>query len=297
MNDQQRLYELAQQKADSTGGPCLDVDWVSRLAIVNINGVETRVPWQGPPPWPGDWVRVTTAGVGSMFCTLVEGSPMGTVVTVTSRVATVTGDDGVSYRYPYLGAAPLNGDRVRLDHAGRCVHPGAYSTEPDGSDVVPKPEPIPVPPPPPPAPGSATFAALWSGSWRYGAFDTDGVESSYTRVAAVGFGNQIRDTVPAGARVTRAEMQLIREWNKSYSPAAVRFGKHGYDGRPGSMSSSDLFGSISVPQDATAVDISAFIADLRSGVAKGIGIYPDSAYWIRYAPAPNGVRLYLEWSS
>lgn len=290
MNEQQRLYELGQQKADSTQGVCVDVDWAASLAVVNVNGVEYRVPWEGPAPWPGDRIRLVTAGVGNVFCKAVHGAPMGTVITVSSLIVTAQGDDGDTYRYPHLGSAPANGERVRLDHAGRCVLNGAYSTEPEGSDVVP------VPLPPPTRPGSATFTAFWSGSWRSGTFDTDGVESSYTRVAAVGFGNQIRDTVPAAARVTRAEMQLIREWNKSYSGDPVRFGKHGYDGRPGSMTSSDLFGSISVPQDATTVDISAFIADLRSGVAKGVGIYPDAAYWIRYAPAPNGVRIYLEWS-
>ncbi|MEO2134598.1 hypothetical protein [Microbacterium sp.] len=290
MNDQQRFYELAQQKADSTEGICVDVDWSSRLAVVNVNGVELSVPWEGPAPWPADRIRLVKAGVGNLFCKAVFGAPMGTVLTVTSTVATVHGDDDAEYVYPFLGAAPTSGARVRLDHAGRCIPNGAYSTEPAGSDV------IPVPPPPPPSGGSATFTALWSGSWRGGVFDTDGVESSYTRVAAVGFGNQVRDTVPAAARVTRAELQLVQEWNRSFSSTPVRFGMHGFDGRPESLTAAALSGSLSVAQDARTADISAFLTDLRSGAAKGVGIYPDSAYWVRYAPAPNGVRLYLEWS-
>lgn len=289
MSDEKRLYELGQQKADSTEGICVDVLWASKTALVNANGVEGQYPWTGAPPWPGDRVRLVKAGVGNVFCELIQGSPMGTVITTTSGIVTVLGDDAVQYQYPHLGDAPANGARVRVDHAGRCVM-AAYSTEPEGSDV------IPVPPPPPASGGSATFSPIWSGSWRYGSLAGPTVESSYTRVAGVGFGGQIAASIPAGATVTKAELLLVREWNKSGSPAPIRFGVHGYDGQPGTLAEGDLSGSVSVPQDATRYDIGAFAAALKSGSAKGLAIYPDGSYWIRYAAAPTGVRVYMEWS-
>lgn len=295
MSDEKRLYELGQQKADSTEGVCVDVAWASRTALVNANGIEGNYPWTGAPPWPGDRVRLVKAGVGNVFCELIQGAPMGTVITSASRVATVSGDDGVTYRYPYLGGAPANGARVRLDHVGRCVLGGSYSTEPDGSDVAPVPEPTTVPPPPPVVGGSATFAPVWSGSWRYGNLAGPAVESSYTRVAGVGFGWQIVGSIPAGATVTKAELLLVQEWNRSGSPAPIRFGVHGHDGQPGTLAEGDLSGVVAVPQSAGRYDIGAFAAALRSGAAKGLGIYPDEAYWIRYAAAPTGVRVYMEW--
>ena len=289
MSDEKRLYELGQQKADSTEGVCVDVVWASRTALVNTNGVEGQYPWVGAPPWPGDRVRLVKAGVGNVFCHLIQGAPMGTVITTTAGVVTVLGDDAQQYHYPHLGSAPANGARVRLDHAGRCVLAGEYATEPEGSDV------IPVPPPPPASGGSATFSPIWSGSWRYGALAGPAVESSQTRVAGVGFGGQIAATIPASATVTKAELLLTQEWNQSYSSAPVRFGVHGHDAQPATLAAGDLSGSVGVAQDATRWDIGAFAAALKSGSAKGLGIYPDGSYWIRYAAAPTGVRVYMEW--
>lgn len=291
MSDEKRLYELGQQKADSTEGVCVGVAWASRTARVNANGLEGNYPWMGAPPWPGDRVRLVKAGVGNVFCELIQGAPMGTVITTSAGIVTVQGDDSIRYQYPHLGSAPSNGARVRLDHAGRCVLSGAYAKEPPGSTFVDT-----LPPPPPPARGgSATFSPIWSGSWRYGSLAGPAVESSYTRVAGVGFGGQIAASIPAGATVTKAELLLVREWNKSGSPAPIRFGVHGYDGQPWTLAEGDLSGVVAVPQSAGRWDIGAFAAALKSGTAKGLGIYPDESYWIRYAAAPTGVRLYMEW--
>ncbi len=289
MSDEKRLYELGQQKADSTEGTCVDVLWESRTALVNANGVEGQYPWTGVPPWPGDRVRLVKAGVGNVFCQSIYGAPMGTVITTGSGIVTTVGDDGEQYQYPHLGSVPSNGARVALDHAHRCVLAGAYSAEPVGSDFV-------VPPPPPVQGGSATFAPIWSGSWREGSLAGPAVESSYTRVAGVGFGSQIVSTVPAGATVTKAELLLVQEWNQSFSSTPVRFGVHGFGTQPSTLAESDLSGSLLVPQDASRADASVFVAALRAGSAKGVGIYPDGSYWVRYAAAPTGVRLYIEWS-
>lgn len=288
MTDQQRLYELGQGRADSTEGVCTAVDWAAGEAVVNTNGQERRARFAGEPPWPGDRVRVVQAGVGNLMCFTIYGAPMGTVITTASGVATVQGDDSVTYQYPYRGTAPANGARVRIDHAGRCIPPGAYAVEPAGSDFV-------APPAPPVVGGSATFTATWSGSWRYGSYDTSGIESSFSRVAGFGFGSAVADTIPDTATVTVAQLLLSRDWNKSGSPTPIQFGSHGFGDQPGVLAEGNLSGSLLVPQDTFTVDLMGFADALKTGAVRGFGIYPNEAYWIRYSPAPNGARVYMEW--
>lgn len=288
MNDQQRFYELGQGRADSTEGLCTDVDWAAGEAVVNTNGQERRARYAGTPPWPGDRVRVVQAGVGNIVCFVIYGAPMGTVITTASGVATVEGDDGVTYQYPYRGSAPANGARVRIDHAGRCIPPGAYAVEPAGSDFT-------TPDAPPSVGGAATFTAAWSGSWRYGTYDSSGIESSFSRVAGFGFSSTVADTIPDTATVKRAQLQLTVDWNRSGSSTAIRFGSHGFGDAPTVLAEANLSGSLFVPQDAGSVDVLAFANALKTGSVKGFGIYPNSSYWIRYSPAPNGARLYMEW--
>lgn len=288
MNDQQRLYELGQGRADSTEGICTAVDWAAGEAVVNTNGQERRARFAGEPPWPGDRVRVVQAGVGNLVCVTIYGAPMGTVITTASGLATVQGDDDATYQYPYRGTAPANGARVRIDHAGRCIPPGAYSVEPPGSTFT-------TPDAPPAVGGAATFTASWSGSWRYDVYDSAGIESSFSRVAGFGFSSTVADTIPDTATVKRAELQLTLDWNRSGSSTDIRFGSHGFGDAPGVLSAGSLSGSLFVPQGVLAVNVLAFADALKTGAVKGFGIYPNEAYWIRYSPAPNGARLYMEW--
>lgn len=290
MSDQQKFYELGQGLSDTTEGVVLDVDWDSRLIEVNANGVTTRMPWAGAPPWPGDRVRITKAGL-KPYCMLIEGSPMGTVQTTGSNLATVEGDDGSTYVYPYLGDAPANGARVRLDHRGRNVA-GTYSTEPEGSDF----ETITIPPSPPPVGGAAWFAPIWSGNWRFGGFVGELVESSYNRTAAYGFGTSIADSIPDAAVITRAEWHLVLNWDNVPQNNAVA-GTHGFNGRPGSMTESNLSGSISVPTGSRAINILGTVADaLKTGAVLGLGFYSDPTWWRQYGAAPGSGRIYMEWS-
>ncbi|WP_298742279.1 hypothetical protein [uncultured Microbacterium sp.] len=291
MTDQRKLYELGQGRADSTEGVVLDVEWSTRLAIVNVNGIEYRMPWAGTPPWPADRVRVIRAGASNLMCVVVAGAPMGTVLTTTAGVVSVVGDDGVSYLYPHLGAAPANGARVRVDHAGRCVLEGSYSTEPAGSDVTP----VVVPSPPPVQGGSAWFTPTWSGGWRLGSYVTPYVETSYNRVAGWGFGSTVADTIPDTATIRKAELHLVVNWDRSASSTPVSAGVHGYGGRPGVLSAGDISGSVSVGRGQTVVDVMSVINDFKTGAARGFGVRPNSSYWVQYDQAPNSGRLYVEW--
>lgn len=289
--DQQKQWELEQGLSSTTEGIAIDVDWGNRLVEVNVNGQTMRVPWFGAPPWPGDRVRIISAGLRPV-CTLIEGAPNGTVQTTAANFVTVLGDDGVTYRYPHFGSAPANGSRVGLDHARRAVV-GVYSTEPIGSDFVPPP----VPTPPPTGGGSGWFAPVWSASWWNGAYNSGFVETSYTRVAAYGYGTSIADTIPDAAAITRAEWHLIVEWDKSGSSTPASAGVHGHDARPVNMPATDLSGTVLVPRGATVIDIRGAVADaLKVGTARGLGFRPNASWWRRYGAAPNSGRIYMEWS-
>ncbi len=285
--DPQREFELSRGMSDSLEGTVVAVDWTSMLATVSAGLVTTRMPWSGPAPWVGDRVRVIKAGLKPV-CALIAGSPMGTAVSVSAGLVTVTGDDGRQYKWPHLGAAPASGGRVRLDHAGRVVV-GAYSSEPPGSTWKP-------PTPPPTAGGAAWFHPIWSGSWRYGALSGDDVEVSYSRVAGYGHGTQVRDTVPAGATLVRADLHLVPLWDRLPGSVAS-MGVHSHNARPGTLAEGDISGTVGVPSNA-AVSILGPLADaLRAGTAFGVAFRPgDGSWWRSYAAAPTSGRLYLEWS-
>jgi hypothetical protein len=286
--DQRQAYELSQGLSDTTEGVVLSIDWGSNLVEVNLNGITMRMPWSGPAPWPADRVRVVMAGQ-KRFCQLIQGAPMGTVSTTASGYATATGDDGVVYKYRYLGSAPANGARVRLDHAGR-VAIGTYSGEPAGSTFIPAPQ------PPPPSGDRAWFSPAWSGNWWFGSFASELVESSYNRVAAYGYGTSIADSIPDGATIGRAEWHLALNWDNVPQNNATA-GIHGHNARPGNLPESDLTGSISVPTGSRAIDIRGAIADaLKTGAALGIGFYSDPTWWRQYGAAPGSGRIYMEWS-
>lgn len=289
MSDQERLWELAQGSASSTEGLVTAVSWSTSTADVNVNGVTVTMPWAGPAPWVGDRVRVIRAGAGKVVCFQIQGAAQGTAVTTVSTIVTVTGDDGVTYRYPHLGAAPASGARVRLDHAGRVVLSGSYSDGP----AAPEPE---VPPPPPVTGRSGWFTPTWSGSWRNGSYAGPYVESSYTRVCGFGYASSVGDTIPDSATVTKAELNLVVNWDRSGSSTPASFGVHGHDGQPAVLAAGDLTGEVQVGRGVTVVDVRGFADALKTGAVRGFGIRPNSSYWLQYDAAPNSGRLYMEWS-
>lgn len=284
--DRQQEWEILQSLAKTTEGVCVDVDWGSGLAEINQNGVTVFMPWRGEPPWPGDRVRIDTAGK-QRVCEPVHGSPMGTVVSVASGLATVTGDDGRTYIYPHRGTAPTSGNRVRLDHPGRAVASGVYSAEPAGSDIV-------LPPPAPSSVDSATFTPIWSGQWWYDNFNGDTPQHGSTTMGAYGFGRQIPGTVPAGATVTKCDLRLTQNWDR-LPDIDADMGTHAKDSRPGTLFNSDVSGSISVPTGSRTVDILSFASALVAGTALGVAFRRGSDKgWRQYAAAP-ACQIYMEW--
>lgn len=290
-DDQRKLWELSQQGASTTEGIAIDViDWAARLVEVDVGGIRMVMPWAGPPPFSEQRVRVVSAGK-LFYCEPVFGASVGTVQTTGGGRANVLGEDGVLYSYPYLGTAPANGAVVRIDHGGRVILGGAYSSSPPGSSI----EFAPPPPPPAPSGGAAWFNPIWSGNWRSGTFAGDAAEISSTRVALYGYGTSIANTIPDSATITRAELHLTENWDY-YPGVASSMGTHGFDGRPGAgVDNGDLAGSYSVP--GLFQDIKGAVADaLKTGAALGVGFRSGSTGYRQYGTAPGSGRIYMEWS-
>lgn len=292
MTDAQRqarvVSELKTSRASTTEGQVTGIDWGARLVTVNIGGFTQVMPWKGAPPWEGDRVRIDTQG-GLPVCALIEGAPYGTVLSIAGDYLNVLGDDGVRYRYAFLASETYaGGELVALDHARRVVL-GLLSTDPVFD------APAPVPGGPPGGVRSAWFNPAWSGNWSSGAFSSDFVTISSTRVGAYGFGAQIRDTIPDSAAIIRAELHLTQNWD-NVPGVASSMGVHGFDGRPGSMTNAQLTGTTSVPGGSRAVDIrGGVIGALVTGGALGVGFRSGSSGWREYDRAPASGRVYVEW--
>lgn len=221
---------------------------------------------------------------GQAFCELIEGAPMGTVQSVGSSRATVLGDDGVTYTYPYVGAVPAPPDRVGLLHSHRVVL-GLYSTEPADSEFTPKPA-----PPPTQSVKKRWFDPVWSGNWSDGVFKGPQAQISSTRLAAFGWGTQIRDTIPNGANVYIARLYLTENWD-NVPGVASSMGLHAYGDRPLSIVNGNLSGSYSVP--GLELDITGSVmAALQNGSAFGVGFRSGSSGWREYGSA----RIFAQWN-
>lgn len=285
---ERRLWQLGQGRADTSVAVCEDVDFTSGMAAVAfVSGVRQSMPWSGPAPWPGEKVRVVNAG-GSPFCQLIQGAPIGTVLTTSAGVVTVDDDDGNRYRYPHLGSAPANGARVRIDHAGRCVV-GVYAAEPAGTDYV--------PPPPPPGPGTQTrdFLPIDSANWRGGAWQDQGVEISSSDTPRSGFyfyGTQIADSIPDSAQVTSCVLLLAEEWDR-VPGVPSKLGMHGVGWRPAVPPV--LSGAIDV-YDGGAINIIAFADALKAGTQYGIG-FAAGYGWRRFAPYTVSGAIRVTWTN
>jgi len=282
--NQRDLAAIRARLSASTEGLVTAQDWDNQEVTVSLGGTDQAMRWAGPAPWPGDRVRVVT-NARNTWCELVEGAPMGTVQSVASSRATVLGDDGVSYTYPYIGSVPGASDRVGLLHSHRLVL-GAYSAEPADSEFV-------APPPPPkPAVTKRSFYPTWSGNWSDGTYRGTAAEISDSRTAAYGYGTQIRDSIPNSATITRATLYLTENWD--YVPGvASSMGTHGYSARPSTMGDGNLSGSYSVP--GLSLNIIGTIANaLKTGSAFGVGFRSENG-WRQYGAAPISGRIYMEW--
>lgn len=277
--------------ASAALGRVVSQDWDNGLVTVTVGGSEQRIGWEGSPPWPGDIVRIKSEG-GSVACVAVYGASLGTVQSSGSGVAVVLGDDGETYTYPHLGAAPAAAARVRIDHAGRCIPSGSYTVEPADSEYV-----IPNAPPPPTggSGGEAWFNPAWSGNWRPG-YSGSAVEISSTRMGMYGYGTQIRDTIPDSSTILTAQLHLVQNWD-NVPGTNSSMGTHGFDGPPGSAANANLSGLYSIPGGSRAVDLIGTVADaLKTGSALGVGFRSGAFGWRQYAAAPGSGRIYMRWS-
>lgn len=284
---QRKLYELAQKTAGTAEGYVVSQDWDNRLVTVNVGGSEQTLKWEGDAPWPGGTVRVHSLGLNP-YCTAVWGAPLGTVQSVGSGYATVLGDDSLSYTYvDTVGVSA--GNRVRLDHAGRCVV-AVLSVEPADSEVE---SVAPVA-----APSATRFARWfdpqWSGNFRPG-FAGPAVEISTSRMGMYGFGSQIADTIPDSASLAVMQLHLVQNWD--YVPGvASSMGTHSFNGMPGSASNANLSGTTAVPGGNQVVNLLGSVGDaLKTGAAFGVGFRSGSSGWRQYAAAPGSGRIYAEW--
>jgi len=284
---QRQLAEVRQGMSSTTKALVVAQDWDNGIVTVNTGGTEQRMGWIGTAPWPGDTVRVISAG-GIVFCAAVYGPTMGTVVSSAGGLSTVTGDDSQTYVYPHVGAAPADASRVRLDHAGRGVLAGEYPVEPADSEFT-----APVAPPSGSG-GEAWFYPAWSGNWNPG-FQGSAAEISSTRTAMYGYGTQIRDTVDDSSIIEVAQLHLSQNWDK-VPGVASSMGTHGHGSPPGSASNADLSGSYAVAGGSQVVDILGAVASaLQTGSALGVGFRSGSSGWRQYAAAPSSGRIFMRW--
>lgn len=286
-SNERRFSELAARGSDTAEGLVTAVSWSTRTVTVNVAGVSQSIRWVGPAPWPGDRVRVTQHP-SNWYCELVMGAPLGTVQSVASSIATVLGDDGVTYTYPHeSGVAPSAGWRVRLDHAGRMAAP-RYSAEPLGSLYVPPP----APPNPTPSEQVRTFNPIDSANWwaTGGRWDTQYVEVSVSRSGFYFYGTQIADTIPNSATILSATASFSEIWdNVPGTPSML--GSHGAATRPGSPPG--LSGALAVSGSGD-VNIASYANALKNGTQHGLG-FAQNTGWRRFQTFAGSGAITIRW--
>lgn len=275
---------LAQGASDSSEGTCTAVSWGDRLATVNRQGATQQMPWVGTAPWVGDRVRVVAAGK-QPFCIAVYGSPEGTFVSAAGNLATVTGDDGVTYVYPYpFGASYSAGNRLLLDHAHRAVVM-RYSADPPVIDPV-----------NPSGPPSGSLSAAWfypidSGNYSNGVFSSQYAEVSVSRTAAYWYGTQIAHTIPDTAVISRAEIHLVELWDQVPGTST----QMGYHTQPTRGSEPTITSTINV-SGSGAYALGGFADLLKIGAAYGVGFRKNTG-WRRFDTYALSGAIYMEWTA
>jgi len=265
----------------SLEGTCVGYVFASRLVLVDVGGVTIPMPWLGTAPWKGDTVRILKLGE-TRLCQSVYGSAIGTVSSVASSVATVTGDDGTIYRYPVrIGDTISAGHRVRLDHAGQIVL-GRYAAEPPSSEYE-------TPAGPPASSGgSKTFLPTASGSYASGVFRGPEVEVNSLRTGMYWYGSQIADTIPDGATITSATITLIQTYDQI--GVASLLGSHN---RKSPNGEPVISGVVSINSGGT-FSIMAVANALKTGAAYGVGFQKETGYRAFASSASSGA-ITIKW--
>lgn len=176
-------------------------------------------------PVIGETVRIWTFGDQHMLFPASPRPNVGTVLTVSSTVASVQTSVGI-FSMPFAGTAPTSGDRVGIVWS----EDGPWCTSKLSSTVAP-PDPI-------PDPGgggavrSATFRAIDAGSTdrnrsRWWTGQPRAGDSTY---GAWFYGTQLPDTIPASA--TFVSLEFYVSWQQR-AGAAPNFALHNFGFKTG----------------------------------------------------------------
>lgn len=277
---------VSQGLSDTVEGICLSIDYSTRLISADVGGAVQIMAWSGPAPWVGDRVRVVYAG-RKPFAIAVYGSPLGTVQSVASGIATVTGDDGATYNYPYQnGLTVAAGQRFVLQHANKVLG-NRLSAEPPGSSFV--------RPPAPPASGTRTqtFRPTDSGNYRSGTYQDQYVEISSTRSAFYWFGRQIANTIPDSATILAANIKLVELWDNVPGTPSQMANHTDPSSRHGTSPPTLGVTDINVSGGGT-IDITSLAGFLRDGVGFGVGFRVNTG-WRRFDTYARSGSITIKW--
>ena len=273
-------------RSDTTVGTCVGYDFPNQLVKINVGGQTLSMPWAADMPFAGDSVRVLWVG-NKPICIAVNGSAQGTYVSVSSGIATVTGDDGRTYLYAMPNGITFTaGDRVMLLHSKRMVGSPKYAVEPPGSTLN-------VPGGPPGgSSGSATFKPTQSGSYRDGAFRGQDVEVNAGRAGMYWYGTQIAATIPDSATVKKMTLQLVEIYDNIPGTPSM-LGTHTQAAPSGQPT---IAGVIPI-LDGGSINILSLANALKTGAGLGVGFDISGQTGYRaFASLASSGSIYAEWT-
>lgn len=203
---------------------------------------------------------------GALYMTgPATGKPgLGVVSTVSGALVTVTTDFG-SFTMPYSGTAPTSGDMVGISWSSGpwC---SLLSTSVDGGEQ-------------PPAPGggggpakTVVFRAAWAGTTHQSKADwwQAQVWAADNNLGAWGYGNTIRDTVPASAEYVSLQVFVNRTQQRGSAPNWALHNLADRSGLPGFTSLATWHPTGNGWQ--TPPDAASWFAALKAGgSARGVG--------------------------
>jgi len=238
-------------------GTCKSVDWGAGRAVVNISGGEVTVPMVGSPPAPGRHVWVQYVGDSPVCLGMVAKPLLGTISgSASAGRINVVADDGETYTLPYLGAAPSNGQRVLIDwDVNGVILAGALSAEPEGSEYEP-----PATQPPSVSKKTITIYPRASGSYSNSSgqwFDSS-VRSDGNARGAYFYGTKVRDSVPSGAEIVKAEFYAAFEM-ANYTSVSLGVSTLNSKSGPPTISG----GTVSIGLSSGWKNVTSLIAGLR----------------------------------
>lgn len=194
----------------------------SGQATVAVDGAQFTVDFATDfMPRAGDSVHIWQIDGLVFLVGPVTARPTRGLVTATSSTAlTVNSNAGLLTGVPFVGAQPLAGDTVALGWSDGPVCLGRLSNVPSAPPVI-------TPTPTPGTVRSATFFATDSGSTDRDAprWWTAQPWASNSTFGAWFYGNQIKDTIPAGAQFV--SLGFYVSW-VSRGGSAPRFALHNH---------------------------------------------------------------------